>query len=129
MCGGGRDAEIAEVRSQIAEVKSLTRGALRRFSLLQSDFCNLVRLRPCFSGGYSFCDRGMRVEEPLHPARWRFLCEILISQLVHRRNEGFDIDHRLEAIAVGLALVEARVGVERRHQQERKHGRDQNQQG
>src|ERR1019366_162674 len=46
----------------------------------------------------------------------------------HRRNEGFDAGHRLEAIAVGLPLVETRVGVERGHQQKREYGRDQNQQ-
>src|SRR5208282_3469270 len=104
-------------------------GGWKRFCVVGVDFGRvLVLFRPGFGGGDSLGDRRMRVEQPLNPAGRRFFGEILLGQLIHRRNEGFDASHRLEAIAVGLALVEAGVGVERGHQQEREYGRDQDQQ-
>src|SRR2546426_9041326 len=70
----------------------------------------------------------MRVEKPLHPLGRSSLGEVLVRQLIHRRDKGFNASNRFEGIAVSLALVEAGVGIERRHQQERKYGRDQGQQ-
>src|SRR6266852_2613349 len=61
-------------------------------------------------------DGRMGMKEPLHPFRRNTLREILLRQLIHRGDERIHRTDGLEAIAVGLALVEAGVCVENRHQ-------------
>src|ERR1700681_998062 len=77
---------------------------------------NSMRLCPVFGGGNSFRDRRMGMEEPLDPAGWSFFGEILLRQFVHRRNKRFDCGHGLEAVTIGLPLIETRIRIKRRHQ-------------
>ena len=120
---------IAEVRSQIAEVKPEPPDAFSVTLCLCGEQIFLVRFaRPAFCRGDALGDGGMRMKKPLHPARRRLLGQILIGQFGHRRNEWLDAGDGSEAIAVGLALIKPRVGIQRGHQQEREHRRNQHQQ-
>ena len=69
----------------------------------------------------------MRVEEPFHPLGRRALGQVLVGQLVHRGNERAHAGDRLKAVAIGLALVEARIRIEHGHQEKRQHRRNQHQ--
>src|SRR6266446_8344599 len=98
--------DLALPRLLLAETRQA--ASLREF---RYDFRNCtrvsMRLRPGYSGGDSLYDCRMRMEKPLDPARRRFFGEILLGQLIHRRHKGLDAGHGLEAIAIGLPLVEA----------------------
>src|SRR5207237_1580159 len=62
--------------------------------------------RPVFCRSDPPCNRGMRVKEPFHESGRCAFGEILVGELVHRRNKRLDAGNRLKSIAVGLALVE-----------------------
>src|SRR5260370_234557 len=67
----------------------------------------------------------MRVKEPLHKARGLALTEVLLAKLVHRGNKGRDGRNGFPAVQVRFALVVAGVGVQQRHEQQRKQREDQ----
>ena len=54
---------------------------------------------------------GMRVEKPFHPRGRGTLGQILVGQLVHGGDKRLHRRDGSESIAVGLALVETRVGI------------------
>ncbi len=63
----------------------------------------------------------MRMEKPFDPFRGRALRQVLLGKFIHRADKRLDAGDGLESITVGLAFVEARVGIQRGHQHERKH--------
>src|SRR5207249_10603565 len=71
-----------------------------------SDLIRGLALRPVFCRSDPPCNRGMRVKEPFHESGRCAFGEILVGELVHRRNKRLDAGKRLKSIAVGLALVE-----------------------
>src|SRR5579862_2381683 len=81
-------------------------------------------LCPCLSGGDTPRDRGMRMQEPLHPAGRRALGEVLFGEFVHGRYEWTNAGDVAKSVAVGLTFVVARIGVQRGQQHERQHGRN-----
>jgi len=88
-----------------------------------------LRAAPSLRGRHTLRDCRMGMKKPFHPLGRCALRQVLLRQLVHRRNKRLDAGDRFKRIPVGLPLVVSRLGIEGRHQQQRKRGRGKSQQG
>src|SRR5579859_5883854 len=73
---------------------------------------------PGFSRGDAFGDRRMRMKQQLHQARRMAFTQVLTREFFHGRDVRSNVGDALPAVKIGLALSEARVRVEGRHEQE-----------
>src|ERR1700722_19064448 len=93
------------------------------------EFCRLplraytLRASPLFRSRHSPRNCRVGVEQQFYPLRRSALRQVLLCELVHRRDERLDADDRFESIAIRLPLVIAREGIYGGHQQKGEQGR------
>src|SRR5208337_3087479 len=81
------------------------------------DFRLRLLARPRLGRSDPLPNRRMRMEKPFDELRRLALGEILVGELLHRADEGRDRRNVFPGVAIGLALVTARDGVQSGHQQ------------
>src|ERR1700722_4661661 len=86
----------------LTDTKEFCRLPLRAYSL---------RASPLFRSRHSPRNCRVGVEQQFYPLRRSALRQVLLCELIHRRDERLDADDRFESIAIRLPLVIAREGI------------------